>query len=65
MLSELGSAVIATFAQDGFGKFSQMRRVQWVPGVKRPGREVDHSKLVPEVKKTWVYTSSSPYAFMA
>jgi hypothetical protein len=41
--------------------------IQWVPesvspGVKRPGHEADHS---PEVKKTWIYTSTSPYAFMA
>jgi hypothetical protein len=36
------------------------------PGVKRPGREADH--LPPtsaEVKKMWIYTSTSPYAFMA
>jgi hypothetical protein len=33
--------------------------IQWVPGVKRSGREVA------EVKKTWVYTSTPPYAFMA
>jgi hypothetical protein len=45
--------------------------IQWVlgaisPGVKRTGREADH--LTPtnaEVKKTWVYTSTSPYAFIA
>jgi hypothetical protein len=44
---------------------------QWVPGalspgVKRPGREAD--RLPPtsaEVKKTWIYTSTPPYAFMA
>jgi hypothetical protein len=35
--------------------------IQWVPGVKRPGREADH--LPPtsaEVKQTWVYTSTPP-----
>jgi hypothetical protein len=35
-------------------------------GVKRPGREADH--LPPasaEVKKMWIYTSTSRYAFMA
>jgi hypothetical protein len=38
-------------------------RVQWVPGilspgVKRPGREVDHSPPTSaEVKKMWIYTS--------
>jgi hypothetical protein len=37
--------------------------IQWVPGalspgVKRPGREADHSpQTSAEVKKTWVYTS--------
>jgi hypothetical protein len=44
--------------------------IQWVrgalyPGVKLPGREVHH--LPPtsaEVKKTWIYTSTPPYAFM-
>jgi hypothetical protein len=34
--------------------------------VKRPGREADHSPpAIAEVKKTWVYTSTPPYAFMA
>jgi hypothetical protein len=36
------------------------------PGVKRSGREADHSTPTSaEVKKTWVYTSTPPYAFMA
>jgi hypothetical protein len=45
--------------------------IQWVPGafspgVKRPGREVDHSPPTSaEVKKMWFYTSTPPYAFMA
>jgi hypothetical protein len=45
--------------------------VQWVPGalspgVKRPGREADHSPPTSaEVKKTWIYTSTPPYAFTA
>jgi hypothetical protein len=44
---------------------------QWVPealspGVKRPGREADHSPATSvEVKKTWAYTSTPPYVFMA
>jgi hypothetical protein len=39
---------------------------QWIPGalspgVKRPGREADHSPPnSAEIKKTWVYTSTSP-----
>jgi hypothetical protein len=45
--------------------------IQWVPGtlfpgVKRPGLEADHSPPASaEVKKTWLYTSTPPYAFMA
>jgi hypothetical protein len=42
--------------------------VQWSlsQGVKRPGREDDHSPpTIAEVKKTWVYTSTPPYVFMA
>jgi hypothetical protein len=35
-------------------------------GVKRPGGEVDHSPPTSaEVKETWIYTSTPPYAFMA
>jgi hypothetical protein len=43
----------------------------WVPGglssgVKLLGREADHSpRTSAEVKKTWIYTSTLPYAFMA
>jgi hypothetical protein len=45
--------------------------IQWVPGalslgVKRPGREADHSPpSSAEVKNAWSYTSTPPYAFMA
>jgi hypothetical protein len=45
--------------------------IQWVPGalspeVRRPGREADHSPPTSvEVKNTWIYTSTPPYAFMA
>jgi hypothetical protein len=35
-------------------------------GVKRPGRESDHSPPTSaEVKNTWIYTSTPPYVFMA
>jgi hypothetical protein len=35
-------------------------------GVKRPGLESDHSPPASaEVKKTWIYTSTPPYTFMA
>jgi hypothetical protein len=45
--------------------------IQWVrepfpPGVKRLWREADHSPPTSaEVKKTCIYTSTSPYAFIA
>jgi hypothetical protein len=45
--------------------------IQWVPGalslgVKRPGREADHSPLSSaEVKNVWSYTSTPQYIFMA
>jgi hypothetical protein len=36
------------------------------PGVKRPGREADHSPPASaEVKKIWIYTSIPPCPFMA
>jgi hypothetical protein len=36
------------------------------PGVKRQGREADHSPPArAEVKKLWIHTSTPPYAFMA
>jgi hypothetical protein len=44
--------------------------LQWVPealspGVKRPGREADHSPSASaEVKKMWISASTPPYAFM-
>jgi hypothetical protein len=45
--------------------------IQWVPGaispgVKRLGRESDHTPpTTAEVMKTWIYTSTPQYAFMA
>jgi hypothetical protein len=45
--------------------------IEWVQGahssgVKRPGREADHSAPTSaNVKKTCIYTSTPPYAFMA
>jgi hypothetical protein len=36
------------------------------PGVKRQGREANHSlPTIAEIKETWIYTSTLPYAFMA
>jgi hypothetical protein len=42
--------------------------VQWAlsPGLKRPGREADHSPPASaKIKKMWIYTFTPPYAFMA
>jgi hypothetical protein len=45
--------------------------IQWVPGalspgVKRPAAEADHSpQTSAKVKKTWIYTSTPPYVFIA
>jgi hypothetical protein len=40
--------------------------IKWVPGVKRPESEADHSPAInAEVKKMWIYTSTPPYVFMA
>jgi hypothetical protein len=45
--------------------------IQWVPGALSPGvkwqvREADRSlPASAEVKKTWVYTSTPPYVFIA
>jgi hypothetical protein len=53
----LGSTQPPTQCVPGGGSF---------PGVKRPGREADHSPPTSaEVKKMWIYTSTPPYAFMA
>jgi hypothetical protein len=45
--------------------------IEWILGalslgVKWKGREADHSPATSaEVKKMWIYTSTSPYAFIA
>jgi hypothetical protein len=39
--------------------------IEWVPGVKRPKGEADHSlQNSTEIKITWIYTATPPYAFM-
>jgi hypothetical protein len=60
-----------------YGKqFSLLHIVHWTsykmgtggsfPGVKRQGREADHSpQTSAEVKKMWIYTFTPPYIFMA
>jgi hypothetical protein len=40
--------------------------IQWVPGVKRPGRETDHSPpSSTEIKNAWSYSQVAQYVFMA
>jgi hypothetical protein len=64
----VGSRIFSTSSRLALG--STQPPIQWVPGplspgVKRQGREADHSPPASaEVKKTWLYTSTLPYAFM-
>jgi hypothetical protein len=45
---------------------TDLRRLFSILTVKRPGREADHSPPASaEIKKTWIYTSTPPYVFMA
>jgi hypothetical protein len=54
---QTGSGVKPTSYPMGTGALSQ--------GVKRPGREADHSPPASsEVKKMWIYTPTPPHAFM-
>jgi hypothetical protein len=40
--------------------------IQWIPGIKRPGREADHSPPTSAgVRNTWIYTSIPPHVFMS
>jgi hypothetical protein len=76
-LDDRGVGVQVPVASRIFSKYSRpalgstQPPIQWVPealsaGVKRPGREADHSRPASaEVKKMWIYTSTPPYAFMA
>jgi hypothetical protein len=57
---------------DIFQKYNSFNTpIQWVLGalslgVKRPGREADHSpQFSAEVKNAWSYTSTPQYIFMA
>jgi hypothetical protein len=78
-LDDRGVGVKSPCRVKNFHFFKSSRRVlgstqppiQWVPwalfpGVKRPGREADHSPPASaEVKKMWIYTATPLYAYMA
>jgi hypothetical protein len=64
----LGSRIFSTSFRPAVGSTQPL--IQWVSGaiylgVKRSGREADHSPPTSaKVKKIWIYTSTPPYAFM-
>jgi hypothetical protein len=63
------NALFSTSSRPSLG--STQLPIQWVPRafsprVKLQGREADHSlQTSAEVKKIWIYTSTSSYVFMA
>jgi hypothetical protein len=65
----VGSRIFSTSSRPALGPTQPP--IQWVPGafslgVKRRGRKADHSPPASvEIKKTWLYTSTPTYAFMA
>jgi hypothetical protein len=63
----MGLILFATASRPALGPTQPpIRRLRGLfpPGVKRPGREADHfPPFSAEVKNTWNYISTSPYAF--
>jgi hypothetical protein len=65
----LGIFIFTTLFRPALG--TTQTSIQWVPGalslgLKRPGRETDHSPpCSAEVKNAWRYTTTPQYAFMA
>jgi hypothetical protein len=65
----IGARIFSTASRPAQGPIRPP--IQWVrealsPGVKRQRREADHSPSTSgEVKKMWIYTPTTPYAFMA
>jgi len=67
-LSGAGNFFLRHRIQRGFGAHPDSYRTGTggpYPGVKRPGREADHSPpSSAEVKNAWSYTSTPPHVFM-
>jgi hypothetical protein len=69
VLVQVGPRIVSKSYRPALG--STQPPIQWVPGalspgVKRPGREADHSPPASaEAKKMWIYTSTPPCTFMA
>jgi hypothetical protein len=65
----VGSRIFSALSRPALGRTQPpIQRVRGTlsPGVKRLGREADHSPPTStEVKKMWMYTSIPAYAFMA
>jgi hypothetical protein len=65
----VGSTIFSTSCRPALGHTQgPTRRVPGTlyPGIKWQGREADHSPPTNvEVKKMWIYTSTSPHVFMA
>jgi hypothetical protein len=60
----VGSRIFSTSSRPVLGSIQPP--IQWVTGLKRPGREVGHSPPASaEVNRMWIYTSTPPYACMA
>jgi hypothetical protein len=61
---QVGSGIFSTSSRPALGPTQPP--IQWIPVVKRPGRDGDCSPSTSaEVKKMWIYTSTPAYAFMA
>jgi hypothetical protein len=61
----LGIFLFATASRPALDTTQPMAKAAFFPGVKRPGREADHSPpSSAEVKNAWSYTSTLQYVFM-
>jgi hypothetical protein len=64
-MDDRGVGIRVPVGSRSFSTSSTQRHIQWVPVVKRPGRQADNSPPTnAEVEKMCIYTSTPPYAFM-